>query len=153
MANGSKKDITSMFKKLIKLRDKMTSKTNLQETGDFAVDLIKKRTRAGFGVSEHGSRKSKLDPLSDSYKKVRKKNKPKGPTTPSKSNLTHSGDMLDDLEAKASKGSASIGFSSKKSEDKAEWVSDKRPFNNLSKQEQKQIVQKLDKKAKEIIKK
>ena len=152
MAN-TKQDIAKMFKKLSKLRDKMTSKDSMKETGKLATNLIKKRTRAGFGVEKHGDSKSKLDRLSPDYIEHRKKNKPSGPTTPSKSNLTNSGDMLDDLEPRAKKGSAKIGFSSKKSKDKAKWVSDDRPFNNLSGAEQKQIRQFLNEKAKKIAKK
>lgn len=153
MANDPKKDTRAMFDKLKKLRDEMTKKDNLQETGDFAADLIRKRTRLGFGVDSHGGSKKKLDKLSTGYINQRKKKKPQGPTTPSKSNLTRDGDMLDDLEAKVSTKTTTIGFSTKKSEDKAEWVSDKRPFNFLSKPELKQIKLFLNKIADKILKK
>lgn len=142
-----------MFKKLKLLRDTMTNKVNLQGTGDFAADLIKKRTRLGFGVDKHGGRKSKLAPLTDAYKKQRKRHKPKGPTTPSKSNLTNTGDMLDDIEAKVETGGdIKIGFSKKKNKDVAKWVSKKRPFNFLSSPELKQIKNYLNELAKKLLK-
>lgn len=149
---STEQDIKKMMRKLEKIKEAMQD--DMLEVGESAVELIKKRTRLGFGVKEHGANKKKFPKLSDSYKKARKRHKPSGPTTPAKSNLTSSGDMLDDLEAKKkSDGNIKIGFSSKKSEDKAEWVSEDRPFNNLSKAEVKQLRQELDIKLKKVIKK
>jgi len=133
---------------------KKTVEKDFSEVGDKAVDLIKKRTRLGYGVSDHGKPKKKLKKLSPAYIAARKKNKPKGLTSPSKSNLTNSGDMLDNLESKDLKNNKiEIGFNNSKDEKKAKWVSDDRPFNNLSKSELKQLKQLIDKSIKEAIKK
>ena len=140
-------DIKKVIKRLNKIREDMQG--DMLDVGEAAVELIKKRTRLGFGVAEKGGRKKRLDKLSEGYKKSRKRHKPTGPTTASKSNLTRSGGMLDDLEAKEkSDGKIHIDFSSADSQDKAGWVSDDRPFNNLSKAEIKQLEQQLDKAAK-----
>ncbi len=126
----------------------------MTQVGDEAVELIKNRTRKGFGVEAQGGNKKKLKKLSDKYKKSRKKNKPKGHSaTAGKSNLTHSGDMLEDLEAKKRGNKVRIDLASKESADKAEWVSKDRAFNNLSKSELKQLKQSLEKKIKKEAKK
>lgn len=149
---STKQEIDKFLKDLNKI--KKSVEKDLIDVGEEAVKLIKKRTRLGFGVSEHGKPKKKLKKLSSGYVSARKRNKPKGPTTPSKSNLTLSGDMLDDLEAtEKSDGTIEIGFSNKKEEEKAGWVSEDRPFNNLSKSEIKQLQQKLGESIKEAIKK
>lgn len=148
-------DIKKMMDKLKKVRDELESKKRMKQLGAKAAELIKKRTQLGWGVDKQGGKKAKLDKLSDGYKKFRKKNKPTGKSTPSKSNLTYSGDMLDDLEAKHAKDNkVTIGFSSTKSEKKAGWAKDGgREFNNLSKSEQKQLEQFLDEELKKILKK
>jgi len=145
-------DIDKMIKKLKDIGTSMEDE--VIDVAKAAVELIKKRTRLGFGVKNHGDTKKKLKPLSKEYRAQRKRNKPTGPTTAGKSNLTKSGDMLDDLKAKKKDGNtATIEFDGKDSQDKAEWVSDDRPFNKLSKAEQKQLTQMLDKKLKKLTKK
>lgn len=120
--------------------DKMRSKQSMQAIGDSAAALIKKRTRLGYGVAQSGGTKQKLKPLSDGYKKQRKANGVAASTTPNKSNLTNTAKMLDNIQATASEGKATIGFSDREQEQKAEWVSEGgRPFNNLSEAEIKQL--------------
>ena len=143
MSNPSQ-DIKNLITKVKKLRKDAADE--LLDLGNEAAELIRKRTRLGYSVAEQGGRKTKLDSLSEGYKANRKRSRPTGPTTPNKSNLTNTGDMLDDLEAKkSSESSVTITFSSKKSKDKAIWVSKKRPFNYLSKAEKKQLIQSLQK--------
>lgn len=151
---AAKKDIDKVMKKLESIKKKLTSKDSLEEIGDEAVVLIKKRTRAGYGVDSKGSTKQKLKKLSTPYINQRKKKKPSGPTTPSKSNLTSSGDMLDDLTPKSPKqGKVEIGFKDKKSRDKAKYVSKDRPFNNLSGPELKQMKAFIQKIVNKLLKK
>ena len=126
---------------LAKILKELTDKENLQKIGDEAVRLIKKRTKLGYGVSEQNGTKTKLKPLSDAYKKSRKKDDLSEDTTANKSNLTNSGKMLDDLKAMVKdSGSVEIGFEDVLSYMKANWVSDDgRKFNNLSAAEIKQL--------------
>ena len=126
---GTKNDIDKMMKELDMAKKEVID--NFDEIGEEAVKLIKKRTRLGYGVKDHGDKKFKLDKLSDSYQKYRKSNKPKGPSTPKKSNLTYTGDMLDDLVSVDYGDRQSIEFKTSESEEKAEYVSKKRPFNHL----------------------
>jgi hypothetical protein len=140
-------DIRKLINKLKSIEKAATD--SFLEVGKEAVKLIRKRTRLGFGVRTQGGNKKRLDKLSEGYKKTRKRVKPSGPTTPAKSNLTYTGDMLDDLRAKEKNANkVEIGFSSGESEDKAGWVSKDRPFNNLSKAETKQLQQMLVKTVK-----
>ena len=144
------------IKKALKALESMKKEVekDLIDVGEEAVNLIKKRTRLGYGVADQGGAKTKLDKLSTGYIAQRKRNKPKGPSTPSKSNLTNTGDMLDALEAKEkADNKVEIGFKTTKEEQKAEWVSEDRPFNNLSKAEIKQLKKKLENSIKEAIKK
>lgn len=128
------------------LISKVTSNSFLKEVGVMACDLIRKRTRLGFAVREQQGSKEKLKTLTDPYVKFRKKSKPPGPTSPGKSNLTYTGQMLNSLEPKVVGNSVLIGFSNEEARQKAEWVTDGgRPFMSLSKAEVKQIQQKLEK--------
>lgn len=128
----------------------------IPEVGEIIEDDIKNRTRLGYGVSKNESAKQKLAKLSDSYKIQRKRDSKRGQlskdTKPSKSNLTKSGSMLDNLETTSNKrklslkvkpsGTDSDGVSNAK---KAQWVSKDRPFLFLSKTEIKRITKFLRK--------
>lgn len=123
-----------------------TNNINMLRMGDFAADLIRKRTRLGYGVDQEGGNKKKLAPLSKNYVKARKNKRISGATSPNKSNLTLTGEMLDDIQTiKASAGSATIGFKDSKNRDKAGYNTEgsknrpPRPFFNLSKQEYLQL--------------
>lgn len=135
------KELERIMRKLLK---EATSTESLQELGDDAAELIKKRTRLGYGLSEHGGTKSKLKQLNPKYKKYRQKIDLSSATTPNKSNLTQTGHMLDDIGATVgSNNSVSIGFTDDFANQKAEWVSEDRPFNFLSKAEISQLRKKL----------
>ncbi len=169
--SSTKKDIEALKRKIETARDKVLDE--IEDVGEDAAALIKKRTRLGYGVSEHGARKEKLKPLADSYKKQRRgeitfrkkdgytypikpREKPKlsSNTTAKRSNLTYSGEMLDDLHAKKTKtNTVEITFKTKESKKKAEYVSETRPFNFLSSSEIKQIREKIQKRIENILKK
>lgn len=148
------KDFPEKLKALMDaVKDKLTSKDSMQELGDEAAQLIKKRTRLGYGLDKQGGVKQKLKPLSESYKRERKATGVASSTSPSKSNLTNTGAMLDNIGATASKGKVTIGFDDKFQEQKAEWVAEGgRPFNNLSEAELKQLRDKLEVKIKAELK-
>lgn len=150
--SNPEKDIKALMKKLSKVRDEVIK--DIEEVGDEAANLIRKRTKLGYGVSEQGGKKKKLTPLSENYIKRRKSFK-LGETTPKRSNLTLSGQMLDDLHAKKKKdNSVEITFKSEEAKDKAKWNTDKgRPFNFLSSSEIKQVREIIQKKIQNLIKK
>ena len=70
-------------------------------------------------------------------------------TSPGKSNLTQTGDMLDDITANVTasndKINITIGFNSAKERKKAGYVSEDRPFMSLTKDEQKQLADATEK--------
>lgn len=122
------------------------SKDNLRKTAKETTENIKKRTRLGRGVEKDGDRLSRLEPLEDSYKRqrrnLRKKGKLSSQTAPAKSNLTKSGEMLDDLTYKVRQDGFEIGFKSRENEKKAEYVhKNGRKFMFLSKFELKLIIE------------
>ena len=67
--------------------------------GNYAPNLIRDRTRKGFGVPHAGGSKEPLKALSANYIQWRQKNKRKLSkfAKPSKSNLTRTGRMLESL--------------------------------------------------------
>lgn len=142
MAAKPDKQIQELMKKLEKARDGMLK--DIKSIGDFAANLIKKRTRLGYSVPSHGGSKSKLKPLSPKYIKQRGRENLSPMTTKNRSNLTRTGEMLDSIiSKKTSENTIEIGFSNEDSENKAEWNAKDRPFNFLSSAEQKQIKQEL----------
>ena len=119
--------------------------------GQYAVDRIKTRTRLGKGVKEFNTPSEKLKPLSRAYIKQRvKDSKLSSQTTPSKSNLTRSGGMLDSLTYKVSGDKVIIGFDKSSAERKAGYVSDERPFLTLSTAEYNGLIRLI---RKEVLKK
>jgi hypothetical protein len=74
------------------------SKKEMREIGDIIADLVRTRTRLGFGVNAVGTPKVPLKPLAESTKKARRRNRNLSPlTSPSKSNLTQTGALLESL--------------------------------------------------------
>lgn len=95
-------DIFDELKK--RYRIAITTYLNLSEikrVADFSGDLIRRRTRLGYGVKKEGGTKGKLKELSDSYKARRRKKASElhSETTPARSNLTYTGQMLDSIYA------------------------------------------------------
>lgn len=74
----------------------------MDDVGEVIIDLIKNRTRKGYGVDANYGSKGKLAPLQPSTKEYRKRYRGKlsSETKPKKSNLTFTGSMLDSLKAK-----------------------------------------------------
>lgn len=139
------------------------SPATMREAGEFAVERIKTRTRLGRGVDKTGGESVPLKPLSQSYRDARRGKvafftdedgvvhpyKPKSPpklsplTSPGRSNLTFSGQMLDALRViSVATGRAVLGWTSTRkreggralmtNEEIASFVSKERPFFNLS---------------------
>jgi phage gpG-like protein len=127
------------------------NKYMFNEIGKMAAFQIAKRTRLGKGLN------GKFKPLSENYKEWRKgksqfyTNKKTGQifktrnkrwirkpslhseTTPNKSNLTLSGDMIDAITYKSSRNKAVVKFSNSKAKQKAQWAHDGAPNRPMRK--------------------
>lgn len=90
------------FANLEKAADTIARPDNMRRYGKMAAEFMKLRTRLGYGVAETGARRERLKALKDTYIERRKRDKEDGTlserTTPSKSNLTRTGQMLDSIE-------------------------------------------------------
>lgn len=148
---------------------KIGSPTNMKKFGETAADIVRLRTRLGFGVSDDNAEKARLKPLSKSYKDFRKGKiaffttpdgrvvpyKPNSAptlhpdTSPTKSNLTFTGQMLDSLGVvSVRQGEALIGPRGNRTKSPlsnkqvAKYVTAQgRAFNNLSKVENKRMAE------------
>ena len=130
------------------------SKDNINGLGEEIVRFLKGRVRTGFGVNKHKGKKVRLKPLADSTIASRRRKKRAGNfsglTSPTKSNLTESGDMLDDLSHAiqspgTSKAQLTIDFESEEEANKARWHHEgagnlpERKFMYLSNKEVKRV--------------
>lgn len=157
---AKKQDPVKKFNtQLMKIRNKLVDKRNLEDLAEKAVKMIRDRTRLGLGLYKEGSTKpKKLAPLSPKYKKWRKKNRPSGPTTPAKSNLTYTGDMLDDIDFKITGNkkegySIKIGIWEENSKDKALWNAEMgRHFMGLTYPQVKELKRWISKKMLKMLK-
>ena len=148
MGKGSNQ-ILNIGKAFERAAKKAESKAVLSFLGDQMVGVVRERTRAGFGVEFDGDSESRFEPLAKSTIKARKKKTLHPDTTPSTSNLTETGEMLDSLKAKFAKASVEIGATGSRNELLAEvhhyWTDSAgknrnvtipaRPFLNLSQME------------------
>lgn len=140
--------------KLKEVLNKMLQTSILQKIGAMAAAIVKKRVKLGYGVKDQGSEKEKLMKLSEGYVEQRKKKELPSTTKASKSNLTLTGQMLDNLSATVKEtGNVEIGFQDAFAHDKATWNTEKgRPFNNLSKAEIEQLKRIIEKELVSLLK-
>jgi hypothetical protein len=141
------KDLAKFDKKIKKLLDEASNQKTLDFLGSIAVDIIRNRTRECYGVKKNGGRRQGLANLSPSYIKFRRRNSSRlsAFTSPGKSNLTFTGEMLNGLISKRSGKSVTITFDSSRNRKVAGYVSAKRPFLFLSIDEIGQLVKTYDK--------
>ena len=147
--------------KIKKAEDKVKERTVMKGIANFGARLVQKRTRLGYG-SNNGS-KQKLAGLSTKYKNQRKKDKKTGrlspKTTPGRSNLTRTGQMLDSIKSKVTGyGKAEIYIDGGRTDSDLtnnkvrEYVEENgRPFFNFTAQEEKQITRTISKRLKTFI--
>jgi len=138
----------------------LLSKNYLTSVGKQAADMIRLRTQLGYGVPSDGKSREKLKPLSAAYKKVRKENPLNGNTSPSKSNLTRTGQLLSSIGVKSiQKDKVIIGPKGPRNDGETnervgEFVSEKgRPFNNLSDVERKRLTETIRKDLQQLLEK
>ena len=128
----------------------------LKEIGRLATDIIKKRTRNGFGVAQPGRNARRLKGLSAGYVAFRKASSRlnSGLTTPGKSNLTFTGALLDSLRVvRVDKSRREININANNrrrpggvtNKDVAEFVTDQgRAFLNLSRRETELVARRFN---------
>lgn len=138
---GSKVDMSKFKKRLEEAIRDVESPESMAAIGKEVADRIRKRTRLGRGVAETNGEATPLKPLSTKYKELRKEVELSSQTSPGKSNLTRTGQLLDGLKVISAKiGIAIIGWSSQRNRDVAANVSATRPFLNLSKPEMNAVA-------------
>jgi hypothetical protein len=136
--------------------------SNMKRYGQMAADMIRLRTRLGSSVSAEGADKEPLKPLAESTKKERKRLQSKGKlsslTSPGKSNLTRSAQLLDSVQVtRVESTSVVVGPKGPRSdsltnEKVGEYVSQAgRPFNFLSSVEIKRINDEIKRNLRQII--
>jgi len=70
----------------------------VKSLAEISIKIIVKRTRLGYGVDSFLGTKKKLNALSERYVERRRKSKLSPLTSPKKSNLTFTGQMLDSVK-------------------------------------------------------
>lgn len=141
-------------RKLKKIIADSTDKKTLQEIAEYTEALVKARVTKGYGVVKRGESEYKFKPLSKGYKKYRKEFKDLSPdTTPNKSNLHLTGDMVNSIKGSVKPGKVIVNCTEEFNLKKAEWNEKTRPFLELSRQELKKIKAYFSEKIKNILKK
>lgn len=155
-------DLKSILGKLSKTVQETVDRVTMQKVGDFTALLVVKRTRLGYGVNDNFGDKKKLAALSINYVKSRKKNGVDSTTSPKKSNLTKTGQMLKSVQAKyKAKGVIVIAPTGTRSDgesnvDIAKYNAERKPsrvFNRVSRLEFQQILRFYRKTFGDLIKK
>lgn len=119
---------------------------------DEAEKIVVERTKKGFGVFR--KQPVKLGPLARPTVKKRRylkrKGKLAGDTTPEKANLTESGAMLKDVEARPTKDGAEVILKTPKSREKAK---NNKNFMDITKEEKKRLVEIVEKRIQRALNK
>ena len=86
-----------------------SSRETMKEVAEYLVEEIPRRTRAGLGVSGKGKPAKNFKKLAPITVENRKEDPAlSSKTTPSTSNLTHTGKMVDSINYKATTGKAIV---------------------------------------------
>lgn len=113
-----KSDLDKFAKLVNAAIESATSQKSRNEIAQTIADRIRERTRQGYGVKKAGATQTKLKALKDSTIASRKSKKRRGllsdKTSPSKSNLTESAQMLDALKGRAINKLVSLEFAGKR---------------------------------------
>jgi hypothetical protein len=149
LAESVKQQITRISREISASLNSTIDSNFMRQVGEEAKWLIFVRTKLGYGVGSQGGVKQKLKPLSPFYielRKILKKESMLDPSTsPKKSNLTNTGQMLASIQVKrASNGIVWLGPMGYRddrltNEQVANTVSKDRPFMFLSDLETKKL--------------
>lgn len=158
--------VNKKFKDLFdKIKDTLNTtirQDQMASLAQFTADLIVKRTLLGYGVDKQFAPKSKLNALSKKYVTFRTKFKTlSDKTTPKKSNLTLTGQMLASVSViKVKNGSVQIGPTGKRTDSKktnlqiAQYNQEKgRTFNRVSDTEKNQVLREFRRTFGDLLKK
>jgi hypothetical protein len=105
----------------------------MRRLGQLAVDMVRQRTRLGYGVESFGGPQQKLKPLATGTVENRRRKTLSGDTSPKKSNLTATGELLDSIEFRLSGGKIEVFITGARNQKITEYVSEERPFFALTK--------------------
>ena len=152
------RSLRNVMSRIKQSTDQVASAKELIATGEYAVGLIVKRTRLGYGVDVQFGKKTKLKALSPKYKEFRKESPDlSSTTTVGKSNLTLSGQMLDSVKIiRSQNGRVAFGPTGTRRALKSQFIAgleetsnlviagyqelQGRPFNRVSQLEFKQVL-------------
>ena len=152
------KDLKEIQPHIDKIISSIRHVSNLNKLGGEVADLIRGRTTAGYGCSKKGGNRQKLAPLKPNTIKIRRVKNLDGLTKPNKSNLTESGDMLDNITHRVSNNTVIILFADKDQARKAYFHNRgtkrmrARPFFNLTRAELRNVERQLQRARDEAIK-
>ena len=148
----AKKDWDDFENKLKMALNKLASPQMLKQIGDKALDLVRERSTAGFGVQDTSDQikpKKRFKRLSQPYiaQRARMAGKLSPRTSPEKSNVTLTGQMLDSMKSTVSTGKVTIdvsgnrrGKGAKSNKEVKGYVEEGgRPFNNLTTEDLKKL--------------
>lgn len=142
------KDILKCFEEAIAVSFSSREMNKIAKT---LADSVRVRAQLGGSVADTGSKKKPFKALSPGYKKQRKEfTGLSDKTTPNKSNVTRTGQMIDSIKGIGKKAGFEILPSGKRSDtqlsndDVAQYVEEQgRPFLNLSDKEVKELTRLL----------
>ncbi len=140
-------DINTVVKNLQRRFSRALTERDMRDLGRAAAKAIRNRTKSGKGVRSTGGPERKFKKLSTQYIEFRRRSKLSSTTTPETSNLTFSGKMIRSIKTISvrtgirGKSELIVGPSGNKNIKKAIWVSDKRPFMNLSGKDIKKLIE------------
>ena len=170
MANDiGKQFMNKIGKKLQRAANKISSRSAMKNLAEDGVELIRKRVRAGRGVKTAGGVEKKFKRLAKSTIESRRRKRLHPKTSPGKSNLTETGQMIDSMKAKsAGRGGAKIVFEGTRrsngkriSNKELASIHDKqgaskkrvkRPFFRFSGKEIKKLTKQVERELKRLIK-
>lgn len=164
MSKPLDKQIKEITEKITKELEKtIKSKAFYDEIGKGVATQIRKRTRLGYGVNASGAQ-VKLEPTKPSTQKAKQKKKEQGKlspqTTPKRSNLTDTGQLLDAIHHKSTDSKTTIQFKdsrknselgNKKLAEVVQFIGG-RIFFELTNPEKNNLKRVIEKKIQELIK-
>ena len=141
MASDPVKQMEDALRKIDKVFNESLSPKNMKVLAEEAAKDIKDRTRRGYGVNNHDSNELSLKPITRRTIEIREdflsKGKLHNDTTPSKSNVTRTGEMTESISGGSSrKGVGRISLNGTRNKRVAEELAQGgRRFFNLSRTE------------------
>lgn len=148
-----KDDLTKFKERIIESLEQLTSTKELGPIATDTAEIIRRRTRLGSGVESTGAAKSPLAKLKQSTIAARTRKKKQGKlsdkTSPKKSNLTDTSEMLESLQGRAINGLISVAPTGERNKRVAGYAIQgsatrpKRKFLDLGKEDIKQVQVKL----------